>query len=153
MKKWIFAAAAAVLLTASCEKEKTVETPEEKSGYKGSMEVVFSGQTYTTEDVSVTIDYDREAGTVDISMFAVRFVPQMPVVIDIMIPAVPASVSGTKISFSGDGIVPLMIGAGGTGTPVENYTVSGLSGTSDGRTTDFSLQFGAFPTSYHGEAD
>lgn len=149
----MFAAAAAALLSASCGKEETFEVPEGKTGYAGPLEVVYQGETYTTEDVSVTLDYDAAAGTVDIYMYQVRFVPQMPVVIDIMIPSVPVAVSGGTVSFAGEDIVPQMVGAGGALTPVPNYTVTGLSGTFDEDAVAFSLLFGAFPTSYRGLAD
>lgn len=153
MKNWILAAAAALpLFFSSCGKEDDPAVIPASSGYKGVLEVVYQEELYLTKDISVTIDYDAAAGTADIYMYAVRFVPQMPVVIDFMIPSVPASVSGTTVSFSGEDIVPQMLGAGGALTPVPAYTVTGLQGVFDEESASFSLRFGSYPTAYNGVA-
>lgn len=154
---FFFAAAAvltAALLAVSCKKENGPEIPEEPetvTDWTGRLECVFQGQTWPTDDIAVRCDYDAGAGTVDLYLYAVRFVPQMPVTIDIMVPAVPAVADGQKVTFRGDDIIPLMVGAGGAATPVENYLVTGLSGSFDAESIAFSLQFGAYPTSYAGK--
>lgn len=154
----IFLFAATTLLTAallavSCGKENAPDTPDEPEAvtdYLGRLECVFQGETWPTENVAVRCDYDAVAGKVNLYLYAVRFVPQMPVTLDILVPEVPATADGETVTFRGDDIIPLMVGTGGAVTPVETYRVSGLSGTFDGTSAAFSLHFGPYPTSYTG---
>ena len=144
MKKLLVLFAAAVLL-AACGKEGGDEMPSGELAYKGTMEVEFRGETVPTENVVVTVDYDKEKKTMDLLFHQVKFVPQMPVSLDILVPGIPVLILGGKISFSGEGIVPTT-----GGLPYEQYTVTGLAGALDEKGITFSLNFGSFPTSYSG---
>jgi hypothetical protein len=136
---------AAVALLAACGKEGGDEMPSGELAYKGTMEVEFRGETVPTENVVVTVDYDKEKKTMDLLFHQVKFVPQMPVTLDILVPGIPVLILGGKISFSGEGIVPTT-----GGLPYEQYTVTGLAGALDEKGITFSLNFGSFPTSYSG---
>ena len=105
MKKILVLFAAAVLL-AACGKVGGDEMPSGELAYKGTMEVEFRGETVPTENVVVTVDYDKEKKTMDLLFHQVKFVPQMPVALDILVPQIPVLIQGGKISFSGEGIVP-----------------------------------------------
>lgn len=144
MKKLLVLFAAVALLVA-CGKEGGDEMPSGELEYKGTMKVEFEGETYPTENVVITVDYDEEKKTMDILFHQVKFVPRMPVNLDILIPQVPVLLFGNKISFSGEGIVPTT-----GGIPYEDYTVTGLVGALDEKGITFSLNFGSFPTSYTG---
>ena len=101
---------------------------------------------------------DKTQGTLSLIFEKVKFVPQMPVSLDITVPGVAFKiVSKNKAEISGNGIVPLT-----GGKEYEMYSVTGLTGeivddNDSSRSDDsisFSLKFGNFPTSYSGvEAD
>ena len=136
---------AAAALLVSCGKDDKDEIPSGTSYFMGKMEVVFMGTTFPTENVVVSFDYDKDRKQADILFNQVKFVPQMPVTIDIVIPAVPVTASGDILSFKGDGIVPTT-----GGIPYEQYTVSELAGSLSGDVLELSLKFGSFPTSFRG---
>lgn len=143
----IFAITLAMPLLSSCndDDDKETETTEESS-YKGSITVTYSGQDFKTDGIVVSVDPDDNGTTLDIELLKVKFVPQMPVSLDIEIPDVSyTTASDGTISFSAENIVPT---CGGVEYP--NYTETGLSGSIKNGTLAFSLKFGEFPTSYTG---
>ena len=141
MKK-IFAILAAALLIASCgsdSKDDNNSLPVGTTNYKGTMTVVFQGQ------VVLTVNYDQKKGQASILFNQVKFVPQMPVTLDITVPGVTATVSGEKVNLSAEGVEPTV-----GGVPYEDYLVTGLNGSIYKGVLDISLKFGNFPTKFNG---
>ena len=60
---------------------------ENAASYKGSVFVIYEGKEYETKDIKVTFRKDNES-TATISMYKVRFVPKMPVTVDLDLPGV-----------------------------------------------------------------
>lgn len=147
MKK-IFAILAAALLIASCgsdSKDDNNSLPVGTTSYKGTMTVVFQGQNVPTENVVLTVNYDQKKGQASILFNQVKFVPQMPVTLDITVPGVTATVSGEKVNLSAEGVEPTV-----GGVPYEDYLVTGLNGSIYKGVLDISLKFGNFPTKFNG---
>lgn len=151
MKKSILYIASALCLLASCEEAPT-EIIENSPKYKGEMTVVYDGKDFKQEGINVQVEFNEEQTSVDIKLHKVKFVPAMPVTIDVTILDVPAvkADDGTW-SFYGDGITPWAMGG-----PYENYRADQFSGTIKGSVLEFSLDFcnvkkgESYPTSYTG---
>ena len=151
MKRMSSYLVAALCLLASCEEAPT-EIIDNSPKYKGDMTVVYDGKDFEQEGINVQVEFNEEQTSVDIKLHKVKFVPAMPVTIDVSILDVPAvkSEDGTW-SFYGDGITPWAMGG-----PYKNYRADQLSGTISGSVLDFSLDFHnvkkgeSCPTSYTG---
>lgn len=151
MKRMSSYLVAALCLLASCEEAPT-EIIDNSPKYKGDMTVVYDGKDFEQEGINVQVEFNEEQTSVDIKLHKVKFVPAMPVTIDVTILDVPAvkSEDGTW-SFYGDGITPWAMGG-----PYKNYRADQLSGTISGSVLDFSLDFHnvkkgeSYPTSYTG---
>ncbi|MCI1784625.1 MAG: calycin-like domain-containing protein [Bacteroidales bacterium] len=150
MKKVIVMAIAALAIFSGCNKDNDTKTPVVSNAvYSGQLKVTFQGSVYTTENVVIetTPNTTANKNAMDIKMDKVKFVPQMPVSVDITIPAIEYTTSddGT-ITFSGDNIIPTAMGGA-----YPAYTVTDLTGTIKDGKINMSLKFGSFPTSYSGE--
>ena len=151
MKRMSSYLVAALCMLASCEEAPT-EIIDNSPKYKGEMTVVYDGKDFEQEGINVQVEFNEEQTSVDIKLHKVKFVPAMPVTIDVTILDVPAvkSEDGTW-SFYGDGITPWAMGG-----PYKNYRADQLSGTISGSVLDFSLDFHnvkkgeSYPTSYTG---
>lgn len=147
MKHLIRLAAIATLLTifsVSCKKDEPAPVPV-KADYSGTVTVTFRGADYDTENIQVNFTPSADGTTADILINKIKFVPQMPVTLDITIPGVTVTSVKDGFVLSGDGLIPLAMGG-----EFPQYTVMGLSGTISGNEINFSLQFGDYPTSYKG---
>ena len=148
MKKF-FALIAAALLIVSCGSDSKNESEPLPSGiteYKGNMVVTFRGEDYTTENVVISFKYNKDTGKADILFNQVKFVPQMPVTLDIVVPGAAVTRIGDLYAITGDGIEPTS-----GGVPYEEYLVTNLIGQWDGSVLDISLLFGSYPTRFVGE--
>ena len=151
MKRMSSYLVAALCLLASCEEAPT-EIIDNSPKYKGEMTVVYDGKDFEQEGINVQVEFNEEQTSVDIKLHKVKFVPAMPVTIDVTILDVPAvkSEDGTW-SFYGDGITPWAMGG-----PYKNYRADQLIGTISDSVLDFSLDFHnvkkgeSYPTSYTG---
>lgn len=131
----------------SCTKAET-DITEKSPEYIGTMTVIYDGEEFVTGNVSVMVGMSEDSATMDIKMLKVKFVPAMPVRIDVLIPGVrveSVSDDGGTVVFSGDGIIPYALGG-----EYKKFVVSGLSGKIDNGTLSFDLVFGEYPTSYEG---
>lgn len=149
MKK-LFAIFTAALLLAACGSENKEEKGKEAitpgiTDFKGTMVVVYQGEDVSTPDVTISVDYHKASSTADILFKQVKFVPQMPVKLDITVPGVTVKQNGSTILLSADGIEPT---AGGI--PYEQYLVNGLSGNIKNGFLELQLSFGNFPTRFLG---
>lgn len=142
----ILAATALVAFAAISCKEDEVVTPSYDNGaYVGVMSVEYQGENYDNENIQVNMAV-AEDGTLTMDIKQIKFVPQMPVTVDITVPGIAYTEKDGVVTFSGDNIVPL------TGVkPVERYLVTGLTGRIEDGHIEFSLNFGSFPTSYAGD--
>ena len=147
MCKKLILIASMLLAVAGCTKNNVNEEKEipSSSMYSGSLTVVAYGKENVTEGLEVNADIDKE-GTLTLVFHKVKFVPQMPVTLDVTVPGVSYSIeSDGSILLSGDGIVPITMMQ-----PYPKYTVTGLSGKMSEKALSVSLNFGEFPTSYSG---
>lgn len=141
--------AVALLLPVSCSKESvTVDGPMQsgKYEYSGKMTVSASGTDNVSENVEVDVILDDKSKTASIEFKGVKFVPQMPVTLDVTVPGVAYVETDGRLEFSGDDIIPL---SGGT-LPFPKYTVKALSGILDKSSLSLTLNFGDYPVTYEG---
>lgn len=143
-----FLFAAVLVVAAACSKNdpvKIIETPAE-TVYSGTMTVVADGKDNVSENVKVNVSF-QEDGTATIIFNKVKFVPQMPVSLDVTVPGVTCETRENEIILSGNDIVPLTMGM-----PYEKYKVTSLTGKIISGKLTISLNFGEFATSYAGDA-
>ena len=143
-----FLIAAVSVVAAACSKNepvKIIETPTE-TVYSGTMTVVADGKDNVSENVKVNVGF-KEDGTATIIFNKVKFVPQMPVSLDVTVPGVTCEIRENEIILSGNDIVPLTMGM-----PYERYKVTSLTGKIIAGKLTVSLNFGEFATSYAGDA-
>lgn len=136
-----------LLAVAGCSKDNVNEEKEapRSSVYSGSLNVVAGGKDNVTEGVEVNADIDKD-GVLTLVFHKVKFVPQMPVSLDVTVPDVKYSKEADgSLLLSGDGIVPITMMQ-----PYPKYTVTGLTGKMSAKALSVSLNFGEFPTSYFG---
>jgi hypothetical protein len=127
------------------DKDTICINPGSTQVYSGTMTVTYEGEDYATDNTIVSMTGEEGGKTVKLLFNKVKFVPQMPVSLDIVVPGVKAVAENGGLSLSGDGIVPLAMNR-----TFEMYSVKGLSGTvKDGKMT-LSLSFGSFPVTYKG---
>lgn len=146
LKAFLFAAV--IVVAAACSKNdpvKIIETPTE-TVYSGTMTVVADGKDNVSENVKVNVSF-QEDGTATIIFNKVKFVPQMPVSLDVTVPGVKCETRENEIILSGNDIVPLAMGM-----PYEKYKVTSLTGKIIAGKLTVSLNFGGFATSYVGDA-
>ena len=143
-----FLIAAVLVVAAACSKNepvKIIETPIETI-YSGTMTVVADGKDNVSENVNVNVNL-QDDGTATIIFNKVKFVPQMPVSLDVTVPGVKCEIRENEIILSGNDIVPQTMGM-----PYEKYKVSSLTGKIISGQLTISLNFGEFATSYDGDA-
>lgn len=143
-----FLIAAVSVVAAACSKNepvKIIETPAE-TVYSGTLTVVAAGKDNVSENVKVNVNL-QEDGTATIIFNKVKFVPQMPVSLDVTVPGVKCEIRKNEIILSGNDIVPLAMGM-----PYAKYKVTSLSGKIIAGKLTVSLNFGEFATSYVGDA-
>lgn len=143
-----FLFAAVLVVAAACSKNdpvKIIETPAE-TVYSGTMTVVADGKDNVSENVKVNVSF-QEDGTTNIIFNKVKFVPQMPVSLDVTVPGVKCECRENEIILSGSDIVPLAMGM-----PYEKYNVTSLTGKIISGKLTISLNFGGYATSYVGDA-
>lgn len=144
----VFLIAAVSVVAAACSKNepvKIIETPAE-TVYTGTMTVVAGGKDNVSENVKVNVNL-QDDGTATIIFNKVKFVPQMPVSLDVTVPGVKCEIRKNEIILSGNDIVPLAMGM-----PYAKYKVTSLSGKITAGKLTVSLNFGEFATSYVGDA-
>ncbi|MBQ9660657.1 MAG: hypothetical protein IJV37_05255 [Bacteroidales bacterium] len=144
--KFLSAAFAAALLLTACGKA-TPEQPvvPEESAYTGTVTVIYEGAPFDNENISVDFTPAEDGASASITIHQIRFVPQMPVTIDVTIPGITLLGTAEKILLSCARVVPLAMGG-----EYPRYTVTDLSGEIAGDELVFSLKFGDYPTSFAG---
>ena len=144
----VFLIAAVSVVAAACSKNepvKIIETPAE-TVYSVTMTVVAGGKDNVSENVNVNVNL-QDDGTATIIFNKVKFVPQMPVSLDVTVPGVKCEIRENEMFLSRNDIVPLAMGM-----PYAKYKVTSLSGKIIAGKLNISLNFGEFATSYVGDA-
>lgn len=141
----LFAAMLGMLLV-SCGKE-TTEMPlvPEESDYVGTVTVIYQEAPFDNENISVNFTPSGGGETASITLRQIRFVPQMPVTIDVTISDIRLQSTPEKILLSCEKTIPWAMGG-----EYPRYTVTGLQGEIVGEELTFSLLFGDYPTSFKG---
>lgn len=143
--KHLFAAALALII-AGCGKPEA-ETPiiPEESDYIGTVTVIYQGAPFENENIKVNFTPSDDAKTGSLTLHQIRFVPQMPVTIDVTIPDITLQSTTDKVVLSCERTIPLAMGG-----EYPRYTVTDLHGEIVGNELSFSLNFGDYPTSFKG---
>ena len=113
--------------------------------YKGSVWVEYKGESYENKDIEVSFTLSEDGKTADIQMNRIRFVPQMPVTVDTVLP-VTVTGSGNNYTFTADNVYP----HSPAGVEQQKYRINKLSGMVTGNMLNFSLYFGDYPTTFTG---
>ena len=144
MKKLLVILAALSLF--ACSKVEPELPVPEKADYKGTVTVIYQDSPFENEDIEVNFTPSEDGKTAEIVIYKIRFVPQMPVTIDVTIPGVSLAATSEGINIECDSVIPLAMGG-----EYPRYTVTDLKGIQkkDG-TLEFSLNFGDYPTSFKG---
>ena len=136
---------------AACEKAPTVIT-DDSPEYTGTMIVAYEGDDFKQTGIKVLGEFDQSRTTIDIKLQKVKFVPAMPIRIDVTIMDIPVVYAGEDTwSFEADGLTPWAMGG-----PYDTYRVDDLRGTISDNSIEFSLGFfntkkqANYPTSYSG---
>ena len=143
----LFSLIAAALRAIGCGKNDDVKTITPISAdYNGTVSVVFNGAPFDNPDINVNFTPSADGKTASITIYKIKFVPQMPVTIDVTIPDINLTSDSKTISLAKDMVVPLALGG-----EYPRYTVTDLKGTIEGERISFSLNFGDYPTSFTGK--
>ena len=139
----------AALLFVSCEGDvfETIigDNSDHDAVYVGDVVVDQNdGTTYTKNEVEVSYTLNDD-GTLDIFMKKVKFAQAMPA-INMEIPNVAIVDSGSMMTLSGDGIVPIAMGG-----KFEKYTITKLAGSISKAEMSLSFICGEYPVTYLGE--
>lgn len=140
----LFLALTALALLACNKKEPEVIAPQ-TADYKGTVTVLYQGEPYDNENIDVNFTPSEDGKTASITIFKIRFVPQMTVTIDVTIPNVELTSTSQEITLRCDEVIPLAMGG-----EYPRYKVTNLTGVVKEGKLDFSLNFGDFPTSFSG---
>lgn len=144
-KHLILAVLAAILLV-SCEKvAPKEEIIPQTADYLGTVTVLYQDTPFDNDNIEVNFTPSEDGTTASITIYKIRFVPQMPVTIDVTIPNVELNVTEDAILLQCDQVVPLAMGG-----EFPRYTVTALTGSLQGDALEFSLNFGDCPTSFRG---
>ena len=151
MMKRFFTILAFAWAMAACEKAPTVIT-DDSPEYTGTMIVAYEGDDFKQTGIKVLGEFDQSRTTIDIKLQKVKFVPAMPIRIDVTIMDIPVVYAGEDTwSFEADGLTPWAMGG-----PYDTYRVDDLRGTISDNSIEFSLGFfntkkqANYPTSYSG---
>jgi len=145
MKKILFFLVCAALLASCKQPQPEVPLQPEPGTYLGKVSVEYEGSSFDTDGIYVQFSPAEDGKTASIEIRKIKFVPKMPVTIDVTIPDVVLAVGEDQIFLSCDNVIPLAMGG-----EYPRYKVSGLTGTVKGDELKFSLKFGDSPTAYTG---
>lgn len=143
--KLLFAIASAVLL-AACSKNPSIETPEsETADYTGTVSVEYEGEIFDNEDIKVHYVLSDDGKAAEILIYRIKFVPKMPVRVDVTIPDIQVVRDGGRTLLYCDDLNPLALGG-----EYPKYRVHNFEGEDSDHGLQFSLLFGEYPTWFSG---
>lgn len=143
--KHLFAALMVVALAGCAKLMPDTPVDAEESDYVGTVTVIYNDEPFDNENIKVTFIPGADGETASIKIHKIRFVPKMPVTIDVTVPGVSTCSEGSKTVLSCERSIPLAMGG-----EYPKYTVTDLSGEIAGDELTFSLNFGEYPTSFKG---
>jgi len=138
--------ALAALSFIGCDKKGDEPVTPVNADYVGTVSVTYQGSAFDNENIEVNFNPSTDGKTASITIYKIKFVPQMPVTIDVTIPNIDVTVNGNVLNLSKDMVIPLAMGG-----EYPRYTVTGLVGKIEGEELVFSLKFGDTPTSFAGK--
>lgn len=139
----LFAIATTLLLMA-CNKPAQPIVPVENN-FKGTVTVIYQDAPFDNENIEVNFKPSADGKTGSLTIYQIKFVPQMPVTIDVTIPNINVTSTPEQINLECAQVIPLAMGG-----EYPRYTVTDLKGTIKDKEISFSLNFGSYPTSYKG---
>lgn len=142
LKNLIIFASALTLM--ACNRAPQPLVPED-SNYLGTVTVIYQEAPFDNENIEVNFIPSEDGKTADIVINKIKFVPQMPVTIDVTIPKINVTSTPEQINLECAQVIPLAMGG-----EYPRYTVTDLKGIIKGNEISFSLNFGSYPTSYKG---
>lgn len=140
-------AIATTLLLMACNKPAQPIVPEE-SNFKGTVTVIYQDAPFQNENIEVNFKPSADGKTGSLTIYQIKFVPQMPVTIDVTIPNINVTSTPEQIKLECARVIPLAMGG-----EYPRYTVTDLKGSIVGKEISFSLNFGSVPTSYRGKME
>ena len=140
-------AIATTLLLMACNKPAQPIVPEE-SNFKGTVTVIYQDAPFQNENIEVNFKPSADGKTGSLTIYQIKFVPQMPVTIDVTIPNINVTSTPEQINLECAQVIPLAMGG-----EYPRYTVTDLKGSIVGKEISFSLNFGSIPTSYKGKME
>jgi len=144
--KMLFAALAALTLIGCGKAEPETPIVPQESDYKGTVTVMYEGAPFDNENIEVNFTPSEDGKTASIIIYQIRFVPKMPVTIDVTIPNIELQSTPEKILLACERTIPLAMGG-----EFPRYTVTDLQGEIANNELSFSLNFGDSPTSFKGQ--
>ena len=146
-----FLAVLALSVFVSCEEPPTKIT-DLSPDYQGKMTVLYEGESFEQSGIKVMAEFDKDMNSLDIMLKKVKFVPAMPIRIDVTIMDIPCSenADGT-FTFAADDLIPWAMGG-----HYDTYRVDDLIGTVSDDCLTFDMLFfntkknEGYPTSYSG---
>ena len=137
--------ATSALFLLACNKPADEPLVPVEANYVGTVTVIYQDAPFDTEDIEVNFTPAEDGKTGSLTIYKIRFVPQMPVTIDVTIPDINVTSTAGQINLSCTNVIPLAMGG-----EYPRYTVTDLQGSIVGKEISFSLNFGTVPTSYRG---
>lgn len=128
----------------ACNKQEEPIVPK-NSDFLGTVTVIYNDEPFDNENIEVNFLPSEDGKKADITINKIKFVPQMPVTIDVTIPNINVTSTTELINLECAEVIPLAMGG-----EYPRYTVTNLKGTIIGNEIVFSLNFGSYPTSYRG---
>ena len=146
MKTTRFFAALAAVLFISCSKN-TPESPviPEEAAFLGTVTVIWQDAPFDNENILVDFTPSDDGTRASLTLHQIRFVPQMPVTLDVTVPDITVESTTEKVILSCKTCIPLAMGG-----EYPRYTVTDLQGELVGQELSFSLHFGDYPTAFKG---
>ena len=139
--------AVALISALSCGKEDIEDLHvEDWITFVGTVSVDIEGETFDNETIKVSYTPSVDGLTASIDIYRIKFVPKMPVRVNVTIPGIHVLTTEPDITFEVDGINPLSLGG-----EFKKYHVTELVGSISGENISFSLNFGEYPTRYKGK--
>ena len=136
-----------LIIAASCGKSITDDgSVPPAADYYGTVTVTYAENDYENPGVAVSYTPSSDGKTVSLTLKNIKFVPQMPVSLDVTIPDISVNHISGVVVLTCDNVVPLAMGG-----EMPMYTVTHFTGAVDGEELIFSLYFGDYPTSFVGK--
>jgi len=134
------------LALAACHKSDPELVPDSEADmYVGTVTVLYEGEEFDNVDKQVKFTPSIDGTSASLTIYKIRFVPKMPVMVNVTIPGIKVEQSGEKTLLSCDNVVPQALGG-----DYPKYLVKEFKGEISGSRLTFSLYFGEHPTSFEG---